>query len=102
MRDCILFFCKSIRRVEDVTYPCEHEISSVIVPHLSDFSAGESRWVFTVQNAAQTKVQFNATFTTKVWVPPFIGPRAIRKRTRARLRESVVNINRLLNEAVNE
>lgn len=102
IRDCILFFCKSIRRVEDVMYPNEHEIVSTIVPHLSDFSAGQSRWLLVAQNATQTKVSFDASFTTKVWVPPIIGPHAIRKRTRARLLESVVNINRLLNKSANE
>jgi hypothetical protein len=102
IHDCIFVFCKSIRRVDDVMYPSEYEIVSTIVPDMSDFSAGETRWRFEEQNTAQTKVSLNATFSPSFWVPPLIGPRALRKLTEARLIESVASIHRLLNETTHE
>lgn len=100
--DCIFIFCKSIRRVDDVVYPNENEIVSTIVPHLSDFSAGETRWLLEDQNDMQTKVSLNGTFTPAFWVPPLIGPHALSKLTQKRLVESVASIHRLLNETSNE
>lgn len=102
IRDCILFFCKSVRRVEDISYPNGYEIKGTVVPHLSDFSAGQSHWLLEPRNSAQTKVSFNATFTIKGWVPPLVGPHAIRMRARQRLLESVENMHRLLHTSKHE
>lgn len=102
IHDCIFVFCKSIRRVDDVMYPSEYEIVSTIVPELSDFSAGETRWRFEEQHTMQTKVSLNATFSPSFWLPPLIGPRALRKLTEARLIESVDSIHRSLNETNHE
>lgn len=92
---CMLFFCKKIRRVEDVMIQQDMAISSVIVPALSDFKSGETQWIFTAQDQS-TLVNFQASMVPDFWLPPFVGPYMLKKQLHKQLRHTANKINTLL------
>ena len=94
-RGCMLFFCKTIRRVEDVTIANEQHIRSTIAPSLSDFKSGHTVWTFTPMGS-QTLVHFQATMVPDFWLPPFIGPYTLKKQIRTQLERTALKINQLL------
>lgn len=94
-RGCMLFFCKTIRRVEDVTIANEQHIKSSIAPMLSDFKSGHTLWTFTPKGT-QTLVDFQATMVPDFWLPPFIGPYTLKKQLRKQLERTALKINQLL------
>ena len=99
-RGCMLFFCRTVRRVEDVTIASPNRIESVIVPSLSDFKSGKTLWTF-VSEGQQTIVHYHATMVPDFWLPPFIGPRSLKKQIRVQLKRTARAVNRLLTPAAN-
>lgn len=100
-RGCMLFFCKTVRRVEDVTIANELGIKSAIVPSLSDFKSGRTQWTFTPQGS-QTLVNYQATMVPDFWLPPFIGPLTLKKQIRTQLEHTASTVNNLLATSTNE
>jgi len=47
VQDCILFFCKSITRIEDITRSENEKLEAVVLPLLSDLRSGYAEWVLT-------------------------------------------------------
>ena len=94
-RGCMLFFCKTIIRVEDVKVDKDLTINTVFVPELSDFTSGESRWTFTPMGE-QTLVDYHVSMVPDFWLPPFIGPRSLKKQLRQQLHQTAERINYLL------
>lgn len=93
-KDCVLFFCKTIRRVEDVSSPSKQRINSVIVPELSDFSSGVAAWTLTTVQGS-TKVLYEAVLQPK-FATPAVGTGTIQKRLRTRLMQSAAKINEIV------
>ena len=100
-RGCMLFFCKKVRRVEDVRIVNTFRIESIIVPELSDFKSGNTLWTF-VPKGRTTEVNYQATMVPDFWLPPFIGPLSLKKQIRNQLQRSAQTINTLLTENKNQ
>lgn len=92
---CMMFFCKKIRRVEDVSVGKDLIITSVIVPSMSDFKSGDTRWTFT-PDGNKTIVNYIASMQPDFWLPPFVGPYALKKQIRSQLQYTANKINSLL------
>ncbi len=92
---CMLFFCKKIRRVEDVSVDKHLNITTVIVPSMSDFKSGNTHWTFTL-DGNKTIVNYTASMQPDFWLPPFVGPYALKKQIRSQLQHTANKINFLL------
>jgi len=92
---CLLFFCKKIRRVEDASVDENLNITTVIVASMSDFKSGETRWTFT-PDGNKTIVHYVASMQPDFWLPPFVGPYALKKQIRSQLQYTANKINSLL------
>ncbi len=92
---CILFFCKQIRRVEDVKVDRQLTITSEFVPSLSDFKSGDTQWTFT-SHGQTTTVNYQASMVPDFWLPPFVGPYALKKQLHSQLNYTANKINLLL------
>jgi hypothetical protein len=92
---CMLFFCKKVRRVEDASIDKDLTITTVIVPSMSDFISGETLWTFT-PDGNKTIVYYTASMQPNFWLPPFIGPYALKKQIRSQLQYTAHKINFLL------
>ncbi|MEM6640744.1 MAG: SRPBCC family protein [Pseudomonadota bacterium] len=78
MRDCILFFCKTIERTETISVEPPVSIVTNVIPDKSDVGYGRSEWSLKQHDGA-TYVGFEMQMEPKFWVPPVIGPFFIRR-----------------------
>ena len=92
---CMLFYCKKILRVEDASVDKDLTITTVIVPSMSDFKSGNTRWTFT-SDKNKTIVHYTASMQPDFWLPPFVGSYALKKQIRSQLQYTANKINFLL------
>jgi hypothetical protein len=79
MEGCLLFYCKSMTRVERLEAAAPGHIRTVTLPDRSDFKSSVSDWVLK-QEAAGTRMIYTLEMEPDFFVPPLIGP-PILKRT---------------------
>lgn len=76
---CVMFFCKTIKQVQDVEQIGKNIIVATIVPELSDFDYAHARW--SIQSESNmTRVTFSSDLKPSFWVPPLIGPPLIKNK----------------------
>jgi hypothetical protein len=79
MEGCLLFYCKSLTRVERLEEARPGYIRTVTLPDQSDFNRSVSEW-FIEETSEGTRLRYTLEMEPKFWVPPVIGP-AYLKRT---------------------
>lgn len=79
---CMLFFCKTVEKVErlEADRPCY--IATTALPAQSNVRYSRSEWLLTQADDGGTRVIYRLGFEPDFWVPPFIGPYVIRKMLR--------------------
>lgn len=80
VRGCVLFFCRSVHRVEQLELEPARSIVARVEPEASDLHDGLSRWQFTALPDGGTAVAFDMSMTPAFWVPPVIGPALVKHR----------------------
>ena len=78
LRDCVLFFCKTIDRTESITVSRPDSITTEVLPEKSDVAYGRSHWKLETDGDV-TRVTFHMEMEPKFWIPPLIGPYFIRR-----------------------
>ncbi len=76
---CILVFCRRLRHVLDVRAAERGWNSAVSVPAASDVRAGHFVWRADALDAEHTRFRFSGWVEPDVWIPPVIGPIAVRR-----------------------
>jgi len=94
LKSCVWFFCRQVVQVEDVTEPDSRTIVAHIVPGLGDFESGSGLWRVTDAGAG-ARLHYEATRVASFWIPPLIGPWAIKRTLRDQLESSVTTLERL-------
>ncbi len=94
LRGCVLFFCKSVHRVEDVVDKPNGDIVTKALPSESDFSYAVERWRILPQ-AGGTRLEYNATLVPTFFIPPLIGPYIVKAEMRRQLLETARRIETL-------
>ncbi|MBI5612395.1 MAG: SRPBCC family protein [Gammaproteobacteria bacterium] len=84
MRACVLFFCKTVKRVTDVTLENNGNIVTHALPELSDFFQADERWRITPEQA-RTRIQYRAELVPRFFVPPLIGPAILKYKLHSEL-----------------
>jgi hypothetical protein len=87
IRACILFFCRSVTQVQDITRDASGRVEALILPALSDFRQGVARWELAPAGTG-TIMRFNAMLEPAFWVPPLIGPWLFERQLSREVRES--------------
>jgi len=98
MRDCLLFFCKTIERVETLELDPPSRIVTVVVPEQSDVRSGETRWILT-DNDSGTDIRHEMDMEPDFWVPPVIGPFIIKRYLRKGSERAAERLEKLALEA---
>lgn len=88
IEDCVLFFCKKITRVEDITQHKNTKLEALIIPMISDLRSGYATWELT-QQPTGTFVKYDAHMQPKFWIPPIIRSYVLTKKFTKRVKESV-------------
>jgi hypothetical protein len=94
LRACVLFFCKSVSRVEDVVAEPNGDITTRALPEQSDFRVATERWRIQPEGNG-TRFLYQAHLEPDFFIPPFVGPYIMRRVLERELRESAVRFERL-------
>lgn len=70
---CLLWYCRSMRRVERLEVVTPQFIRSRTVPERSDFKYTLSEWTFAAEGDG-TRVTYMMEMEPSFWLPPFVGP----------------------------
>ncbi len=78
-RGCVLFFCITMSRTQDIEERADGDIIGVFIPQQSDFRYGRSHWHLEPVND-HTRVVYHSEQEPAFWVPPLIGPWVIKRK----------------------
>lgn len=78
MEGCMLFYCKSMRRVERLEAVEPASIRTYTLPERSDFSYSRSEWLFEPARDG-TYMTYILIMEPDFWVPPIIGPWLVKR-----------------------
>ncbi len=76
---CVAFFCRKLEKVEMVTASGASEILTEVLPERSDFRHNRTRWRLAAEDGG-TRIAYELEMEPDFWVPPLIGPWAIRRK----------------------
>lgn len=93
-RVCVLIFCKEFNQVQTLEQRTTGELLIVIDPQQSDFEFGHARWLV-VEDQGITRVYFDTQLRPAFWVPPLIGPWAIKRTLRKEAQATCGMLERL-------
>jgi len=79
IRGCILFFCRSFERFGTVSNEPYRLIVASADPARSDFHVSEEHWRFRREDDG-TVIVYDLVLKPKFWVPPVIGPYAVKRK----------------------
>ena len=87
MKNCVLFFCMTLHKVEDVTEDEQGRIVVTIVPESSSFRSGQASWEIK-SLGGKTLVIHYATLEPDLWIPPWMGTAILKDALRRELVKS--------------
>jgi hypothetical protein len=89
--NCILFFCLTVQRVEDITEDVHGRILVALVPDASSFRSGQASWEVNSIGSG-SRVIHRATLEPDFWLPPWIGTAILKATLRREIRASFENL----------
>jgi Polyketide cyclase / dehydrase and lipid transport len=89
--NCIVFFCMTVQRVEDITEDDQGRILVTLVPDASSFRSGQAVWEVT-STGSGSRVIHRATLEPDFWLPPWIGTAILKATMRREIRASFENL----------
>ena len=99
-RGCVLFFCKTLRRVGRVEREPNQVMRAFADPEKSDFRQADEVWEFS-EEAGGTRVIYRLTMQPGFWVPPAIGPWMIKRKLRNEGDDAIDRIEEVAREVAN-
>ena len=76
---CVLFFCKTVVKLERIEATPYTDIKTIALPEQSDFVINEARWQLIPEGDA-TRLVYTAQFKPDFWMPPLIDTWAIKRK----------------------
>jgi len=89
--NCVVFFCLTVQRVEDITEDVQGRIMVALVPEASSFRSGHASWEVT-STGSGSRVIHRATLEPDFWLPPWIGTAILKATLRREIRASFDNL----------
>ncbi len=97
-RDCVVFFCKTMMLIHDVTVSA-NDVRADVVAEGSDFRNGFLRWSMRSIADDSSHVVFDAVMEPDFFVPPLIGGFLVGKALR---KQALATAQNLVREAPRE
>ena len=94
---CVLIFCKETEQVQTMRQQALGQLAVEVDPAHSDFEFGRARWNLEADSDV-TLLQFEARIRPAFWVPPLVGPWAVRHVLREEARQTTDGLERLARE----
>ncbi len=80
-KGCVLFFCRTVVREGYLELEPDKLIRAVAIADKSDFEFSDERWYFDAEDDG-TRIRYEMDMKPKFWIPPVIGPYAIKRKIR--------------------
>ena len=90
-KNCIVFFCMTVQRVEDITEDTQGRILVALVPEVSSFRSGQASWEVTSIGSG-SRVIHREILEPDFWLPPWIGTNILKATLRREIRASFENL----------
>lgn len=97
MYSCVLFFCRTLTTVKDITERSDGTIVAHFDAAQSDFREGTEQWRLLAEGR-QTRLQYDAQLVPAFYVPPVIGPWLLKRKIRELLETSAVKFEALAHD----
>ena len=97
-RDCVVFFCKAMTLVQDVTVSAD-AVRADVVAEGGDFRQGFLRWSITARGDGDSHVAFDGVIEPDFFIPPLIGAFMVKH---ALAKQVLSTAQSLVNEAPRE
>lgn len=91
---CVLFFCKTVKRMADIAARPQTEILVTEAPEQSDFREGSEHWRVAAEGA-RTRLHYTAELVPDFFIPPLIGPVVVKYFLRREIRLTAIEIEAL-------
>ena len=91
---CAAYFCEELERVEKVRELPSGDLQAEIIPELSQFKSGQSRWSITSQGD-HCKVSYQSDMEPGIFIPPVVGRFLIKKSIREEMQISFANLEKI-------
>lgn len=98
---CILFFCKTIEQVQRVDETDPSRIVFTALPKYSDVKYSRTVWEIDSLEAERTHLVWTFEMEPDFFIPPVIGPSAVKSTLLEKGKESIRNIETLARERMN-
>jgi hypothetical protein len=96
--NCIVFYCRQLVQVQDVTELKNGFILVRVLPESSDFSYGQNLWRIQAQDGG-TRVTYSSDLVPNFWVPPIVGTAIFQHELLEESRQLLENLARLANSS---
>ena len=93
---CVIFFCRELVQVQDVTELQNDYILVTVRPEMSDFSYGRNMWRIRTL-AGRTRVTYSSDLVPAFWIPPLIGTSIFKNQLLEETRQLINNLEQLAN-----
>ena len=93
---CVLFFCRELVQVQDVSELPNGYIIVTALPEMSDFTYSKNVWRIRAQND-RTRVTYSSDLVPDFWIPPLFGTAIFKSQLLEEARQVIENLERLAN-----
>ena len=93
---CVLFFCRELVQVQDVSELPDGYIIVSVLPEMSDFTYSKNVWRIRALND-RTRVTYSADLVPDFWIPPLFGTAIFKNQLLEESRQIIENLERLAN-----
>ena len=93
---CVIFFCRDLVQVQDVSELHDGYILVTVRPEMSDFSYGRNMWRIRSLND-RTRITYSSDLVPDFWVPPLFGTSIFKNQLLEESRQVIDNLERLAN-----
>ena len=93
---CVMFFCRELVQVQDVTELQDGYILVTVRPEMSDFNYGRNMWRIRKLDD-RTRVTYSSDIVPAFWIPPLIGTSIFKNQLLEETRQVINNLEQLAN-----
>ena len=93
---CVVFFCRELVQVQDVSELPNGYIVVSVLPEMSDFAYSRNVWRIRALND-QTRVTYSSDLVPDFWIPPLFGTAIFKNKLLEESRQVIENLERLAN-----
>ena len=94
LKGCIMFFCRTIERIETLEVIPNRQIIATVLPERSDVNYAKATWGFFPEGEG-TRLTYHLEVDLGFWIPPVLGPPLIKSLLKSRGNRAALRVEKL-------